>query len=673
MSAPANDNSSVQFFYSYSVESVLKKLGGDPVSATAVIRQILDQHPEYINAKEISIPRTSELKGVKEWLGIAESMFEVNAIAGFDNQLSADNSGIRQVKFHGRLFLLGLVLSEPELYYFFQNGGYVEDVIRSLKEPFKQILSSYGRSQYQKFQKEDSSTMLNWSDSVPNWPDDPLRTHEDDILGRGAFARFLAKRIQVVPVDSGAYAIHLVGPWGSGKTSLLNLLRVSLEGEDQSQYSWLVIDFNAWRHQHIRPPWWSLMEAVYNNSKSKLNLKQRLQEFWWRFNTGRLPFVVAVVLLIVIISIVIFPKMSESEDETMVKISNYAQYISPILALVATIWGGIVTSSKSLLFGSSSAAQHYSELVKDPTNTIKKRFSDLVLKLQRQDYRVTIFIDDLDRCQSEYVIELLEGIQTLFRDAPVVFVIAADRQWIHACYEEVYEKFKPKIHEPGKSLGSLFLEKAFRFSTPMPGMSKPLMESYWNYLLKTTGYNPKNDGLDSRARNELRREVSEAETEYDVNKKVEETRGRSFLESRALREEAVVRLAAPSVQNRMENTLRPYVHLLDPNPRSMKLLVNCYSSNRALAILAEIDIKLHQLALWTVLSSRWPDLAELLKNSPNLIAEIGKAEGNGVPERFEKLFHEKSLVDVVKGVLGGSEDSQPLQPETIRKCALMSA
>jgi hypothetical protein len=58
------------------------------------------------------------------------------------------------------------------------------------------------------------------------------------------------------------------------------------------------------------------------------------------------------------------------------------------------------------------------------------------------------------------MVDLLEEIQTLFREAWVIFVVAADRHWLTAYYEEAYENLCPRISEPGKPLGYLFLEKA---------------------------------------------------------------------------------------------------------------------------------------------------------------------------------------------------------------------
>ena len=68
----------------------------------------------------------------------------------------------------------------------------------------------------------------------------------------------------------------------------------------------------------------------------------------------------------------------------------------------------------------------------------KAHFADLIDWLH---YPVAIFIDDLDRCKGSTVVELLEGVQTLFRDAPVVYLVAADRDWLSDSYAAEYGAF----------------------------------------------------------------------------------------------------------------------------------------------------------------------------------------------------------------------------------------
>lgn len=76
--------------------------------------------------------------------------------------------------------------------------------------------------------------------------DTPIKTGDQDKLGRAAFAENLADQLQVID-DSSSMVIALNAPWGAGKSSLLNLLEerlVSSEGEQAT--SPIILRFNPW-------------------------------------------------------------------------------------------------------------------------------------------------------------------------------------------------------------------------------------------------------------------------------------------------------------------------------------------------------------------------------------------------------------------------------------------
>jgi hypothetical protein len=343
--------------------------------------------------------------------------------------------------------------------------------------------------------------------------------------------------------------------------------------------------------------------------------------------------------------------------------ATVADSLGKIVAVILTIWGIIIAFSRSLLFGSSKAAVTYMELTRDPMNSIKERFKKLMQRVGPN--RVVVFIDDLDRCQGSYVIELLEGIQTLFKDAPVVFVIAADRQWLNACYEESYQQFKPLVCEPGKPLGTLFLEKAFQFATPVPGIPPELKEAYWQHLIKVKEESAAVDTV--AARKQAEDQLCNAKAESAILRLVAESLKKPFHEQRAIREEAVVRLAEPEVVERTEHALRPFAGLLDPNPRSMKRLVNTYSVNRALATLSHIDIERDRLALWTILSLRWPQLAEFLERDPARIIDVANNNAYDLDKDLANLCRNVHVLNVING----GPTSIPLDAGHVSQCALL--
>jgi predicted KAP-like P-loop ATPase len=70
--------------------------------------------------------------------------------------------------------------------------------------------------------------------------DNPIRKAEDDVLGRTKVARSFAEQTLALDATEGV-VVGVLGPWGSGKTSFINLAREHLEraGVD-------VLDFNPW-------------------------------------------------------------------------------------------------------------------------------------------------------------------------------------------------------------------------------------------------------------------------------------------------------------------------------------------------------------------------------------------------------------------------------------------
>ena len=70
--------------------------------------------------------------------------------------------------------------------------------------------------------------------------DNPIRDANADVLGRTATAKSFAGHILELDASEGA-AVGVFGPWGSGKTSFINLARTEFE-----QAKIPVLDFNPW-------------------------------------------------------------------------------------------------------------------------------------------------------------------------------------------------------------------------------------------------------------------------------------------------------------------------------------------------------------------------------------------------------------------------------------------
>lgn len=636
---------------SSSVERARDSLSGDgAITAATVVEEILDLHPEYADGKGKDLTLDGdrpdqEKRSIREWLETIRELFDVD----YEPEL------------HGRIVIIGLYLLNLDLRHQLHRDGFFDALEEEYKKSLDDVLTAKGRS------------LRRPTDSVPTQSDRPVQDQEGDELRRAPYARFLAGRIYDIPSEQ-AYAINLYGSWGSGKSTLLNFLEDELsEGEMQNtgrwyekvpfvnstlqgqpasaDQSWQVVRFNAWQHQHVEPPWWALMDHVFLQSKSELGWPNRLRESWWRLRSGRLKFLLSIAL---VAGLVAFGLLLLPSTPAFTELVQTVEAFTALVAIVAGIWAGTEVFVKSLFGGSARAARSYVESVGDPMNTIKDRFNLLVSRIPQP---VAIFIDDLDRCDCEYVVDLLEGVQTLFTEAPVVFVVAGDRDWLNNCFEEVYAAQQSTIDTPAKSLGGLFLEKTFQFSTPVPTIPDDLKEEYWRGLLLLERGETTEIGTESATE-----AIADAESEQDILRVVDESRDRPFLEQQAIREEAVERLAAPDIFERTEHVLMPFAPLLEPNPRAMKRLVNAYSVNRALAIQSHVDVDREPLALWTILSLQYPELADYLEENPTIVEQAGKED---VGDAIEQLLADDDVGDIVRGKPVQAE----LDSDTVRRCA----
>ena len=494
---------------------------------------------------------------------------------------------------------------------------------------------------------------------MPTHADNPATVDE---LGREGIARVLAARIRDMRrQERAAFLVHLHAPWGMGKTSLLNFLKEEL-GPDSGD-PWIVVEFNAWRHQRIDPPWWWLMAAVYSQGLNELQQidgpkakELRRRELIWRYWIGWPRFLLVLGLVAAGVGLLV----------AAILYGGLLGAIAGIVAPALAIWAVVRGAGNWVLTGSPNGARQFVESTRDPMRTVHDHFADLVRWLH---FPVIILIDDLDRCRGEYVVRLLEGIQTLFRDQPVAYVVAADRDWLSDSYQAGYGDFVSANDEPGRPLGYLFLEKTFQLSVTLPPASATVRAGYWGRLLRP------GDTVDRSELNEARQAADAAfsglGSEAAIRQELQAHPGGTAAEQQARREAAAIQLASPVVAREAQHALQPFAGLLDSNPRAMKRLVNAYGMARGIETLGGENLgggraAQQTTALWTILALRWPRLADYLADHPEQVAAIGAQPPVEEPAELAPLFADREVAAVVAGK-GEGIDVQ-LDEAAIRRC-----
>jgi len=98
--------------------------------------------------------------------------------------------------------------------------------------------------------------------------DNPIRHPEDDTLGRTAVAESFARQVLALDTTEGV-VVGVIGAWGSGKTSFVNLARREFAQADVH-----ILDFNPWMFSGTQ----QLVEHFFDELTAQLKIRPGLAE-----------------------------------------------------------------------------------------------------------------------------------------------------------------------------------------------------------------------------------------------------------------------------------------------------------------------------------------------------------------------------------------------------------
>lgn len=313
--------------------------------------------------------------------------------------------------------------------------------------------------------------------------DQPLTIdRERDIrFGHSRIADNLKEIILQCPLS---FTIGLFGKWGSGKTTIINLLKHKLKDNKIA-----IVNFDIWKHERDSLRRAFLTELV-NQSKSghylsnKFELSRRLKFpirktikgvlNWNRKNTW---FLIGILILLSFIGYLLY------------KYNNFAffQYISIIFG------GGFISTVIFWIISRTFTTETETVILepfKDP-HEFEEEFNRIVKDISTK--KILIIIDNLDRCTSKGAVELLSTIKTfLAKDTDIIenkcsFLIACDDEAIKKHLEGVYINSSDKDSAKECFSSDEFLRKFFNAFLRIPDFIDTELQDYTESLLKETG------------------------------------------------------------------------------------------------------------------------------------------------------------------------------------------
>lgn len=258
--------------------------------------------------------------------------------------------------------------------------------------------------------------------------DSPIEVPEDDLLGNNALAQSIAGCILKIPSLNGdVIAIH--GAWGSGKSSVINLVLHELERKVDKESVPVVIKLNSWCYRSED----GIVAGFFQEFHSGLNS--------------------------------VAPKYGINTD-ILLKLG--ARLIGPAklfelgLGLAGMPSGGAISSTIDAIKGIGSEDKD--------TDTLQSLVND---ELKKSKKKFLVIIDDIDRLSPTEAVAIFRTIKSVGRLTNVSYLLSYDQKVIEKAIGKEY-------HINGRS----YLEKIVQVSFDLPEQSGLKMIDVLNLKFK---------------------------------------------------------------------------------------------------------------------------------------------------------------------------------------------
>lgn len=260
------------------------------------------------------------------------------------------------------------------------------------------------------------------------------------------------------PVTIGVY-----GDWGSGKSSVVLMLKGELE-KPPRKVDTLCVVFNGWRFDG------------YDDAKSAL-MTTILEQLATRETVGSTAHNAILKLVKRVNWLRVGKTVGRYALHAGMAVATGGASAMPSLAAEAAI-AASATSADDIV-QSADAYFTGAEEAKKVHDTVRDFEADFSRILEQTDLkRLVVIIDDLDRCNPHQVIETLEAIRLFLAVPKTAFIIAADELMVQSAARQRF----PGLDLHRDSLGRDYLEKMVQIPLRVAPLSPRDIETYLNML-----------------------------------------------------------------------------------------------------------------------------------------------------------------------------------------------
>ena len=258
--------------------------------------------------------------------------------------------------------------------------------------------------------------------------DRPIETVNQDLLGRSTFSKQLAEAIYKYSGKDGL-VIGLFGKWGTGKTSILNIvineINILAKGSGDKP---IIVKFSPWNYTDKD----NLISLFFRVLKNKLDI--------------------------------------DNDEEKRKKIGKALTDYSDALDALSLV--PMVGSGLAILLKTIAKAQG-AELSKEVDLDVTRNQLEKVLSETNQ--KIIVIMDDIDRLTNSQIRDIFQLVKQVGNFPNIIYVLSMDRNVVCRALEEVHNID-----------GSEYLEKIVQIPFEIPALMKPQIREIFLAKLNDT-------------------------------------------------------------------------------------------------------------------------------------------------------------------------------------------
>lgn len=280
---------------------------------------------------------------------------------------------------------------------------------------------------------------------------------------------YLVKTVESIAMDTDLTpsTIGVYGDWGSGKSSLMKMVRKDLESKEGVK----CIDINGWLFEGYDDARSSLcgtiLDDIYKDEKFSNKVKDELKDLIKKVDYKK-----------------ILAKGTKYGLDFLLTggIGTLSELtIEGFVSLLKSKAGNISEDQIKSIIDKASEKESKRHEVKE----FSKDFNEILGKTGIK--HLIIFIDELDRCQPDTILDIFEAIRLFLFVNGTTFIIGADERLVQYAIKTKYKDI------PGTDLdiGKEYLEKLIQYPITIPQLTEEEVSHYITSLLVVKDLNQK--------------------------------------------------------------------------------------------------------------------------------------------------------------------------------------